>query len=199
MKKIEQIIHSKKLKHGFFVVSIVAMTAWATFRFATIASENAREVFNIARVYNTNGTTVETMIAESKTGTLYEPLSVKNNRAYVSKSRAKTLKVGQRVGSGTIKSVSRGVDLNTGMYIVRTTDVEDGLQFAEFTADGIFVPLYAIKNNQVFVAENGVAVQRNLVITHQDAENALISDGLNNGDIVILSSINAGEKVQLNN
>ena len=199
MKKIEQIIHSKKLKHGFFVVSIVAMTAWATFRFATIASENAREVFNIARVYNTNGTTVETMIAESKTGTLYEPLSVKNNRAYVSKSRAKTLKVGQTVGSGTIKSVSRGVDLNTGMYIVRTTDVEDGLQFAEFTADGIFVPLYAIKNNQVFVAENGVAVQRNLVITHQDAENALISDGLNNGDIVILSSINAGEKVQLNN
>ena len=199
MEKIEQIIHSKKFKHGFFVAFIVAMTAWATFRFATIASENAREVFNIARVYDTNGMTVETMIAESKTGTLYEPLSVKNNRAYVSKSRAKTLKVGQRVGSGTIKSVSRGVDLNTGMYIVRTTDVEDGLQFAEFTADGIFVPLYAIKNNQVFVAENGVAVQRNLVITHQDAENALISDGLNNGDIVILSSINAGEKVQLNN
>lgn len=198
MEKIEQIIHSKKFKHGFFVAFIVAMTAWATFRFATIASENARDVFNIARVYNTNGTTVETMIAESKTGTLYEPLSVKNNRAYVSKSRAKTLQVGQRIGTGTIKYVSRGVDLNTGMYVVKTIDVDDGLQFAEFTTDGIFVPLYAIKNNQVFVAENGIATARDVVVKYQDAENALVSGGLKNGDIVILSSINAGEKVQLN-
>lgn len=199
MEKIEKIIHSKKFKHGFFVAFIVAMTAWATFRFATIASENARDVYNIARVYQTDGATVETLIAEIKSGTLYEPLSVKDNRAYVSASRAQALEAGQHVGSGTIKSVSRRLDLNTGMYVVRTTDVNDGLQFAEFTSDGIFVPLYAIKNNQVFVAENGVAVPRNVVVKYQDSENAMISEGLNQGDVVILSTINAGEKVKLKN
>ena len=85
------------------------------------------------------------------------------------------------------------------MFVVRTSGVADGLQMAEFTVNGHFVPLYAITENTVYVAENGVAVARNVKIARQDSENAYIESGLNDGDIVILSSVHAGDKVQLKN
>ena len=197
MEKFEKLIHSKKFKHTFFIVFIAVMLGWAGFRFATVASENAREVYNIARVSQTQGIPVETLAAKKQIGVLYEPLSVKNNRAYVSGALVEKLYTGQRVGNGTIKYVSRNVDLGTGMYLVRTTGVDDGLQFAEFAADGFFVPLHAISNNQVFIAENGVANVRDIVVAHQDAENAYVSSGLNDGDVVILTTINAGDKIKI--
>lgn len=196
MERIEKIIHSKIFKHTFGIVFIIAMLGWAGFRFATIASENRREVYNISRVSADQGIPVETLVITTKTGTLYEPLSVKNNRAYVSVARANGLKAGQRVANGIIKSVSRGIDLNTGMHIVRTENVDDGIQFAEFVADGHFVPLYAISNNQVHIVENGIATIRNVVIERQDSENAYLSSGLNDGDVVILSAVSTGDKVK---
>ena len=85
------------------------------------------------------------------------------------------------------------------MYIVRTTGVSDGLQMAEFTTTGHFVPLYAITDGSVFVIENGVATVRNVNVARQDSENAYIASGLRDGDIVILSSVRAGDKVQMKN
>jgi hypothetical protein len=199
MEKIEKIIHSKKFKHTFVIAFIAVMLGWAGFRFAMIASENARQVYNIARVSATNGIPVETVVMSVQTGILYEPLAIKNNRAYVSGARAEKLSAGQKISNGKIKSVSRGIDLNTGMYTVRTTGVADGLHFAEFTTDGYFVPLYAVSNNRVYVAENGVATVRDVVVARQDSENAYITSGLNDGDIVILSSVSAGDKVQQQN
>lgn len=196
MEKLEKIIHSKKFKHIFAIAFIAVMLGWGIFRFATIASENARVVYNISRVSAVDGIPVETMLVATTTGTLYEPLAIKDNRAYVSAVRAEKLSAGQRIGTGLIKSISRRIDLNTGMYTVKTTDVDDGLQFAEFTTDGHFIPLYAISNNQVFVIENGVATVRDVVIARQDSENAYISDGLRDGDIIILSTVSAGDKVQ---
>jgi hypothetical protein len=84
------------------------------------------------------------------------------------------------------------------MFLVRTSGVSNGLHFAEFTTDGIFVPLYAIADNSVFVVENGVAVVRDVVIARQDSENAYIKSGLNTGDIVILSNVQSGDKVKIN-
>jgi hypothetical protein len=83
------------------------------------------------------------------------------------------------------------------MYLVRTSGVSDGLHFAEFTADGIFVPLYAVSNNTVFVVNDGAATIREIKIARQDSENAYIASGLKSGDIVILSKVNAGDKVKL--
>jgi hypothetical protein len=80
---------------------------------------------------------------------------------------------------------------------VRTRGVADGLHYAEFTANGLFVPLYAIKDNTVFIVENGIAVARNITIARQDSETAYISSGLNSGDVVILSTVNAGDKVSV--
>ena len=83
------------------------------------------------------------------------------------------------------------------MYVVHTSGVSDGLQMAEFNATGHFVPLYAITDGMVYVAENGVATARTVEIARQDSENAYIKSGLRNGDVVILSSVRAGDKVQI--
>lgn len=197
MDKIEKTIRSKKFKHAFFIALVAIMAGWVIFRFAAVASENARFVFNASRSAADVGLPIESVTVQVASGTLYEPLSVKNNRAYVSAERAEKLHVGQKIENGKITHVSNSIDLNTGMYLVRTTGVSDGLHFAEFTKDGIFIPLYAVSNNSVLVVDNGTAVVREIKIMRQDSENAYVASGLNSGDVVILSKVNAGDKVKL--
>lgn len=197
MEKIQKTIRSKKFKHAFFIALVAIMVGWVIFRFAAVASENARFVFNASRVAADVGLPIESMDVINATGTIYEPVAIKNNRAYVSGERAANLHAGQKIGNGKITYVSSGIDLNTGMYLVRTSGVSDGLQFAEFTTNGIFIPLYAISNNTVLVVEDGIAVERNVHVVRQDSENAYIDSGLKSGDIVILSKVNAGDKVKL--
>ena len=198
MDKIQKVLQKKKFKHAFFIALVAIMTCWVIFRFAAFSAENRRYVFNASRVAMDVGMPVETMTVQVAQGTLYEPLDVKNNRAYVSGERAEKLRAGQKIENGKITYVSKSLDLNTGMFLVRTSGVSNGLHFAEFTTDGIFVPLYAIADNSVFVVENGVAVARNIVVARQDSENAYIKSGLNTGDIVILSNVQSGDKVKIN-
>ncbi|MBR3930200.1 MAG: hypothetical protein IKJ62_01310 [Alphaproteobacteria bacterium] len=192
-----QKIKKTKLKHILYVALVVLMAGWVVFRFAAVASENARYVFNAARVAADSGAPIQTLDVATKSGTLYLPLSVQNNRAYVSGDVAANLKAGQRIGDGQIVSVSRKLDLDTGRFVVRTSGVSDGLQFAQFTTTGHFIPLYAINNGTVMVAQDGVAVSRDITVARQDAENAYVSSGLNDGDVVILSSVSAGTKVRV--
>jgi hypothetical protein len=196
MDKIQQTIRSKKFKHAFFIALVAVMVGWVVFRFIAYASENSRYVFNASRVAAEKGLPIEFVIVQSKTGTLYEPLSVKNNRAYVSAERASKLRVGQKIENGKINFVAKNVDLNTGMYLVRTSGVSDGLHFAEFTTDGIFVPLYAVSDNSVMIVDKGVTVPRNVKIARQDSETAYIESGLQPGDIVVLSNVQPGVKVK---
>lgn len=198
MDKIQKVLQKKKFKHAFFIALVAIMTCWVIFRFMAFSAENRRYVFNASRVAMDGGMPVETMTVQVVQGTLYEPLDVKNNRAYVSGERAEKLRAGQKIGNGKITYISNDLDLNTGMFLVRTSGVSNGLHFAEFTTDGIFVPLYAIADNSVFVVENGVAVARDIVIARQDSENAYIKSGLNAGDIVILSNVQSGNKVKFN-
>ncbi len=197
MKRLQDTINSKRFKHVMHAIMAMLMIGWVVFRFCAVASENARYVFNASRVAADVGMPVYTVNMENKNGVLYEPLAIKNNRAYVTGDRAENLRAGQRVGSGEIVSVSRNIDLDTGMFVVRTRGVEDGLHYAEFTANGFFVPLYAIRDNTVFVVQKGIAVARDITIARQDSETAYIASGLNTGDVVILSSVNAGDKVSI--
>lgn len=199
MEKIQRTMATKKFKKIAYISLIAILVGWVIFRFAAVASENSRYVFNAARVAADTGAPVMAIEMADTDGVLYEPLAVKNNRAYVSAERARKLRAGQKVGGGKIVSVSSNIDYDTGMYVVRTTGVSDGLQMAEFSAHGLFVPLYAISNNSVFVIENGVAVARDINISRQDSENAYVVSGLRTGDIVILSSVRAGDKVQMKN
>lgn len=196
MKKIETQLKSQKVKNILYSACVFALCGWCVFRFAAIGAENARAVFNPARNALDVGAPVYAMEMQQSAGVLREPLEINNNRALISGTRVGKLAPGQRVGNGQIVSVSNDIDLNTGMFVVRTRGASDGLQYAEFQADGYFVPLYAINDNTVMVNENGIATPRNITIVRQDAELAMV-DGLNDGDVVILSHVNAGDKVQI--
>ena len=174
----------------------VALLGWIGFRGYAISSENARNVFNVARVSAEHGMPIEDLAVNKQAGILKEPLAVKNNRAYVSASRIGKFKAGQKVGDGVIASVSNSIDMDSGMYVVRTRGVVDGTHFAELNRNGFFVPVHAVADGYVFVVQDGIAVKRKVTVTDQDSENALISSGIENGDVVILSQIEEGRKVK---
>lgn len=197
MEKIAENLQTKKMKHFFTIMLIAVLVGWGVFRFAAVASENSRQVYNAARVAVDAGAPIEVVTVSHKDGVLREPVAVKNNRALVSGGRVAKLRAGQKIGDGVIRSVSRKIDYDTGMHIVRTTGVSDGLQFAEITASGFFVPVSAIENNTVMVVENGVAKTRDVVVSAQDADVAHITSGLNDGDNVILSHVQDGAKVRI--
>ena len=197
MEILQETMNTQKFKRFLYIALTVLLIGWVAFRFASVAAENSRFVFNASRVAADRGAPIEVIEMKMMDGVLYEPLAVQNNRAYVTGARASKLRAGQKLGNGKIVSVSSGLDYDSGMYVVRTTGVGDGLHFAEFNGRGYFVPLHAVTNNSVMVAENGVAVARNVTVSRQDSENAYISSGLNDGDMVILTTVNAGDKVQI--
>lgn len=197
MEKIQKVIAAKKIKKIVYILVPTLLVGWVLFRFAIIASENSRHVFNASRAALQSGVPVDVVHVKKQPGTLYEPLVVKNNRAYVTSNRVAKLRSGQKIGQGKILSVSSGVDFDTGMHIVSTTGVADGLQYAEYTASGYFIPLYAISDGAVYVVRDGVAERRTVNVVHQDSENAYVTSGLSDGDIVILSSVKSGEKVKV--
>ena len=197
MEKIAENLKSKKMKQFFTILLIAVFAGWVVFRFAAVASENSRHVFNAARVAADQGAPVEVITITRTDGILREPISVKNNRALVSGARVGKLHAGQKIGEGKITSVSRKIDYDTGMHIVRTSGVSDGLQFAEVPGHGFFIPVSAIENGTVMVVDNGVADIRTVTVSDQDATMAYITDGLNDGDKVILSHVKAGEKVKV--
>ncbi len=196
MEKITEKIKTKKIKNLIYGICAVVLVGWVVFRFAAIGAENARAVFNTSRNAADVGAPVYAITVERETGTLREPIAVKDNRALVSGARVDKLARGQKIGDGEIVSVANNIDLNTGMYIVRTRNVADGLQYAIFQTDGYFIPLSAISNGTVMLNVDGVATPRAVTVLRQDDQNAQV-DGLNDGDVVILSSVNAGDKVQV--
>lgn len=197
MEKIQQTIKTRKFKHIMFCALALIIIGWVVFRFAAVASENARYVFNASRVAADVGAPVQVLELSRTDGVLYEPIAVRNNRAYVAGETVSKFKAGQKVGDGKIVSVSSDLDLDTGMFVIRTRGVADGLHFAEFSAHGHFVPVYAVHNGTVMVVRDGVAHARSVTVARQDSDNAYITSGLNDGDIVILSKVDAGNKVQI--
>ena len=197
MDKVQKAFGNNKFRKGMYIALVAVLAGWVVFRFAAVASENTRFVYNASRIAADVGLPVESMTVNATDGILYEPLAVKNNRAYVSGQRASMLRPGQRIGNGKITSVSRGLDLDTGMFMVRTSGVDDGLHYAEFSAHGYFIPLYAISDGTVMVSENGVANMRKVSVARQDSETAYVTSGLKDGDIIILSRVDSGVKVKI--
>lgn len=200
MEKLQQLMEQLKQPRARKIMSIgliAVLVLWVVFRFTMIGIENARSVYNAARVAETDGVPVVVQQIERTSGVLREPIAVKSNRAYVASGRAHKFGAGQHVAGGVIVSVSPDIDLDSGMHVVRTRGVADGLQYAEFRATGHFVPVYAVNNGVVMVADGDIARARDVVVARQDADNALISSGLNDGDVVILTRVSDGEKIQV--
>lgn len=199
-QKIENIVQklkTRKSKNVIYICVAFAVVFAFSYRFYAVAKENNLSVFNILRNNFDNGTPVRVVKMEKLNGILYEPLTVKNNRAYISGARVNVFKSGQKSGACKIVSVSKNIDLDTGMHIVKTSNCGDGLQYIEKENVGFYVPVSAVKGNTVFVIDDGVAKSREIEIADRDAQNVLIKSGVQVDDIVILSNVKDNEKVKI--
>lgn len=190
------LLKTEKAKKWIYIICGIALAFWLGFRIFVLITEHKQQVFNISRDIQNNGTPVWVMKVENKSDVLREPITVKNNRALVASGRVGLFRAGEKVGSGEIVSVSSSIDIDSGMYVVKMKGVDDGLQYVEYRRNGYFIPVYAIVKDGVYVVENGYAKYREVIIARQDADFALITQGLDDGDIVILSSVSENEKVQ---
>lgn len=197
MERVKAWMHRPRTKKRMYAALVVFVALWVVGRFVMIGAENKMFVFNPARSAASDGVVVQVMPAKRTTGVLREPLTVKNNRAMVSGTRIGALHAGQKIGDGTIVSVAREIDLDTGMHAVRTRGVADGLNFAEYVTTGYFIPSYAITNGVLYVAADGVATARNVQVARTDADMSVVTGGLQDGDVVILSRVSDGEKIQI--
>ena len=200
IEKIEQTLknlNTPKNKKIIYRTLIVLAVLLVGYRFYSVAKESNFKVFNIIRNNMKNGTPVEILKMEKINGVLLEPLTIKNNRAYVSGSRISVFKPGQKIGDCKIVSVSHNIDLDTGMHVIKTSGCKNGLQYVEKEKNGFYIPVSAIHGNVVYVADNGVARIREIVIQDRDAQNALIKSGISEEDIVILSNVTDNEKIKI--
>ena len=199
-ERIENIVKklkTRKSKNVIYTIIIALLVGAFAHRFYIYGVEQNTKVFNIARNNIENGLPVDVLEMHKTDGVLYEPLNIKNNRAFVDGKRVKLFKSGQKIGNCKIVSVSQNIDLDYGMYVIRTKNCENGLQNVELKANGFYVPVSAIVGNTVFVADGGIARAREIVISGRDSQNALVKSGLNDGDIVILSDVRDNQKIKI--
>ena len=100
MEKIAENLKTTKTKRFLTIILIAVLAGWVVFRFAAVASENSRHVFNAARVAADQGAPVEIVTVTRTNGILREPIAIKNNRALVSGARVDKLRSGQKIGNG---------------------------------------------------------------------------------------------------
>ncbi len=184
-------------KKRLYVIIVLLIGVWIAYRFVEIGNERRLQVFNPARFSADAGIPVDVMNIKKTTDVLRIPLTVKHNRAIASNGLITMLKSGQRVGTGKIEYVSNKLNLETGMYDVRTRGVSDGLNYVEYKTTGYFVPSYIINANSVYVFDNGIARTRDVVVAYSDADTSVITRGLHDGDMLILSRVLDGQKIQI--
>ncbi|MFQ6778330.1 MAG: hypothetical protein ACLRFI_03485 [Alphaproteobacteria bacterium] len=188
--------NKNKIKKFIYILCGLGLLLWVLFRVSVLVAQNRQQVFNVSRDVAESGRPVWVMHVKNESDILREPITIKDNRALVSGGRVGLFRAGEKIGNGEIVSVSAKIDIDTGMYVIKTKNVQDGLQYAEYRRNGYFVPSYSVNNGKVFILQNGLAIARDVVVARQDADNALITQGLDDGDIVILSDVQDGEKVQ---
>jgi len=197
IERIVKRLKTRKSKSIIYMVFIGLIACAFAYRFYAVSSENNFEVFNIIRNNAQNGVPVRVLDMKKTEGVLLEPLTIKNNRGFVSGARLQYFKSGQKIGDCHVASVSHSIDLDTGMHVIKTSGCKDGLQYVENKKNGFYVPVSALRGNAVYVVNNGAAQLREVVIENRDAQNALIKSGINDGDIIILSSVQDGEKIKI--
>lgn len=199
-EKIENVVKklkTRKSKTIIYLIVIVLMAMAFGYRFYAVSQENNFEVFNIIRNNEANGVPVHVLTMQKTDGVLLEPLTIKNNRGFVSAARRGYFNQGQKIGDCKIVSVSNNIDLDTGMYVIKTSGCTDGLQYAENKKNGFYIPVSALQGNTVYVVNDGVAKLRQVSIENRDLKNALIESGINEGDVVILSNVTENQKIKI--
>lgn len=193
---IEKILNVKLTKKNIILGVIIFVSLLSLFRIIVFGIEKARSVFNISRNNIEYGIPVNVYAIKEEINYLKEPLFIKNNKTFISIKRIYKFKVGQKIGNGEIIFVSRNINLDTGMCIIKTKNVEDGINYVEMERKGFFIPIYALYKNKVFLLKNGRAIETKVDIIDKDSSNALVK-GLDDGDIVILSKVENNQKVKI--
>lgn len=188
---------TRKAKNITYLVCFTLFFVTFAYRFYVVEAERNASVFNIIRNNASNGTPVNVIEVSGQDGILHEPVNIKNNRAYVAGNRVGMFRAGQNVGDCKISYVSNNIDLDTGMYVIKTSKCTDGLRFIENKKHGFYVPVSAISGNYVYVVNGDVARKQEVVISGRDLQNAVIQSGLNNGDMVILSNVKDNQKIRV--
>ena len=200
MKKITEKIkqlNSQRTRHIVLRVCFGAFLLLVVWRFVSFGMDQNRVVFNMTRDAVQNGVPVSVVEMKKTDGVVYEPLFINDNRGYVSGMRVGRFAVGQKISNGgEVVSVSRSLDLDSGMHIVRTRGASNGSHMVEIRESGFYVPTYAIKNGNVFVVRENVAHIVPVTVVRGDADNSMIS-GVANGDIVITSHVADGDLVRV--
>lgn len=199
-ERIENIIKklkTRKSKNIIYLIVVSVVVGCFAYRFNAVQQEKNVDVFNIARNNLENGLPVQVLEMHKTDGVLYRPVTIKNNRAYVSGARVGFFKAGQKIGNCKITYVSKDLDLDTGMFVIKTTNCDDGLKYVENKKHGFYVPASSVSGNTVFIADGDIARARKIVINGRDAQNVLIESGLNDGDVVILSSVSDNQKIKI--
>lgn len=198
MKILNREFDDKKLKKNLYTAVLVLLVGWFIYRFVMVSIESRMVVFNPVRDANKNGTLVEAVVVNKKDGVINFPIAITNNRAYVSGNARTKLRVGQKISQGgTVAYVSNSLDYDTGMYIVKTNGANDGVNNVQISCSGYFVPVYAVRDGNVMLEKSGVAEAVAVKVTAQDSEYACVTDGIKNGDVVILSKVSANQKVNI--
>ena len=193
---IEKIQNIKLTKKNIILGVIIFVSLLSLFRIIAFGIEKARSVFNISRNNIEFGIPVNVYTIKEEVNYLKEPLFIKNNKTFISIKRIYKFKVGQKIGNGEIIFVSRNINLDTGMCIIKTKNVEDGINYVEMERKGFFIPIYALYKNKVFLLKNGRAIETKVDVIDKDSSSALVK-GLDDGDIVILSKVENNQKVKI--
>lgn len=196
LKIIEKILNIKLTKKNIIIGVIIFVSLLSLFRIIAFGIEKARSVFNISRNNIEFGIPVNVYAIKEEVNYLKEPLFIKNNKTFISIKRIYKFKVGQKIGNGEIIFVSRNINLDTGMCIIKTKNVEDGINYVEMERKGFFIPIYALYKNKVFLLKNGRAIETKVDVIDKDSSSALVK-GLDDGDIVILSKVENNQKVKI--
>ncbi len=199
-ERIENIVKklkTRKSKNIIYVILCTFFVGWFGYRFYAVANEGNTNVFNIVRNDAEHGTPITVLEMRQIDGVLYEPITIKNNRGYVTGARVDLFYNGQNADDCKIISVSKNIDLDTGMYVIKTSKCSDGLKNAENKKRGFYIPTSAVHGNTLYVAEHGVARARDIKIGGRDMQNVLIESGINAGDVVILSDVKNNQKIKI--
>jgi len=137
--------HSKILVRLAVIGVIAFFAVWTAYRIERLGADQDLRINNIVRLHAETGVPRNTITVHRTTDFLLEPIHVTNGRALVSASRIRRFEVGQGVRghNARITSVSRRVDIDTGMFIVRFSANINGTVMVMRQYTGFFLPLEA--------------------------------------------------------
>jgi hypothetical protein len=126
-------------------LAVLSLSVIVGRRVQSIRKEGSYAVNNVVRIQAEKGVPRNYVEAARTTDFLSEPLYVRNGRALVSTGRVGKFRVGQKVRGKTARiiSVSNGIDLDTGMFVIRFSERISGSVFVEQKYTGFFLPLDA--------------------------------------------------------